>query len=48
MNDPYPSSKPANYKQADRPRSLLERLTDFISPEPDTRAELLEVLQESA
>ena len=47
MNDPYPSSKPANHKQTDRPRSLLERLSDFISPEPDTRAELLEVLQDA-
>ena len=47
MNDPYPSSKAANHKQPDRPRSLLERLSDFISPEPDTRAELLEVLQDA-
>ena len=47
MNDPYPSSKPASYRQQDRPRSLLERLSDFISPEPDTRAELLEVLQDA-
>ena len=47
MNDPYPSSKPAQYRQPDRPRSLLERLSDFISPEPDTRAELLEVLQDA-
>ncbi|QEZ45644.1 HlyC/CorC family transporter [Cupriavidus oxalaticus] len=47
MNDPYPSSKPAYLKQVDRPRSLLERLSDLISPEPDTRAELLEVLQEA-
>jgi magnesium and cobalt transporter len=47
MNDPYPSSKPASYRQPDRPRSLLERLSDFISPEPDTRAELLEVLQDA-
>jgi len=47
MNDPYPSSKPANHRQADRPRSLLERLTDLISPEPDSRTELLEVLQDA-
>ncbi|KWR87345.1 HlyC/CorC family transporter [Cupriavidus sp. IDO] len=47
MNDPYPSSKPAHLKQTDRPRSLLERLSDFISPEPDSRAELLEVLQDA-
>lgn len=31
----------------ERPRSLLERLTDLISPEPDTRAELLEILQDA-
>ncbi|CAJ0797357.1 Magnesium and cobalt efflux protein CorC [Ralstonia condita] len=42
MNDPYPSPKPA-----DKPRSLLERLTDLISPEPESRAELLEILQDA-
>lgn len=42
MNDPYPSSK-----SVDRPRSLLERLSDLISPEPESRAELLEVLQDA-
>jgi magnesium and cobalt transporter len=42
MNDPYPSRR-----NADRPRSLLERLTDLISPEPDSRAELLEKLQDA-
>ncbi|MFP3693728.1 magnesium/cobalt efflux protein, partial [Burkholderia sp. SIMBA_048] len=44
MNDSYPSRR-----QADKPqekRSLLERLTDFISPEPDSRSELLEILQD--
>jgi len=47
MNDPYPSSKPAQFRQSDRPRSLLERLTDLISPEPESRAELLAVLQDA-
>ncbi|KKB65157.1 cation transporter [Robbsia andropogonis] len=42
MNDPYPSRR-----NTDRPRSLLERLTDLISPEPDSRAELLEILQDA-
>lgn len=42
MNDPYPSRRPI-----DRPRSLLERLTDLISPEPESRAELLEILQDA-
>ena len=42
MNDPYPSPKPA-----DKPRTLLERLTDLISPEPESRAELLEILQDA-
>ena len=28
-------------------RSLLERLTAFISPEPENRAELLEVLHDA-
>ncbi|APR96630.1 cation transporter [Pandoraea thiooxydans] len=31
----------------DKPRSLLERLTDLISPEPESRAELLEILQDA-
>jgi len=45
MNDSYPSRR-----QTDKPqekRSLLERLTDFISPEPDSRSELLEILQDA-
>jgi len=42
MNDPYPSRR-----TPDRPRSLLERLTDLISPEPETRVELLEILQDA-
>jgi magnesium and cobalt transporter len=46
MNDPYPSRKIA-LKSHDKPRSLLERLTDFISPEPETRGELLEILQDA-
>jgi magnesium and cobalt transporter len=46
MNDPYPSRKTAS-KPQDKPRSLLERLTDFISPEPETRGELLEILQDA-
>jgi len=46
MNDPYPSRKTA-IKSHDKPRSLLERLTDLISPEPETRGELLEILQDA-
>jgi magnesium and cobalt transporter len=45
MNDSYPSRR-----HPDKPhekRSLLERLTDFISPEPETRGELLEILQDA-
>ena len=45
MNDPYPSRR-----HTDKPpekRSLLERLTDFISHEPESRDELLEVLQDA-
>ena len=45
MNDPYPS-RPGR-KNTDKPRSLLERLTDLISPEPESRAELLEILQDA-
>ncbi|MGI4812930.1 MAG: HlyC/CorC family transporter [Janthinobacterium lividum] len=42
MNDPHPGRR-----NTERPRSLLERLTDFISPEPESRSELLEVLQDA-
>jgi magnesium and cobalt transporter len=42
MNDPYPSRR-----ITDKPRSLLERLTDLISPEPESRAEVLEILQDA-
>ncbi|HEY2608851.1 MAG TPA: magnesium/cobalt efflux protein, partial [Paraburkholderia sp.] len=45
MNDTYPSRRPTDKPQ--EKRSLLERLTDFISPEPDSRAELLEILQDA-
>jgi magnesium and cobalt transporter len=44
MNDPYP---PSRRKPPERPRSLLERLTNLISPEPESRAELLEILQDA-
>ena len=46
MNDTYPS----RHRTSDKPqekRSLLERLTDFISPEPESRGELLEILQDA-
>ncbi|UDG83281.1 HlyC/CorC family transporter [Candidatus Vallotia lariciata] len=46
MNDPYPSRK-SHLKNLDKPRSLLERLTDLISPEPESRAQLLEILQDA-
>lgn len=42
MNDSYPSPK-----SSDKPRTLLERLTDLISPEPESRDELLEILQDA-
>ncbi|WP_153099427.1 HlyC/CorC family transporter [Paraburkholderia hayleyella] len=45
MNDTYPSRRPTD--PLPEKRSLLERLTDFISPEPDSRAELLEILQDA-
>ena len=39
---------PGSAKSADKPhRSLLERLTALISPEPENRAELLEVLNDA-
>ena len=42
MNDPYPSRR-----STDKPRSLLERLTDLMSREPESRSELLEILQDA-
>lgn len=45
MNDSYPSRKSSD--KLPEKRSLLERLTDFISPEPESRGELLEVLQDA-
>ena len=45
MNDSYPSRKLTDKPQ--EKRSLLERLTDFISPEPESRGELLEILQDA-
>ncbi|WP_225721272.1 HlyC/CorC family transporter [Candidatus Vallotiella sp. (ex Adelges kitamiensis)] len=46
MNDPYPTRK-SHPKHPDKPRSLLERLTDLISPEPESRAQLLAILQDA-
>ena len=46
MNDSYPSPK-FSAKLTDKPRTLLERLTDLISPEPESRDELLEILQDA-
>ncbi|HTI18190.1 MAG TPA: transporter associated domain-containing protein [Trinickia sp.] len=45
MNDSYPSRR--NTGKPQEKRSLLERLTDFISPEPETRSELLDILQDA-
>jgi magnesium and cobalt transporter len=45
MNDSYPSRRHTDKPQ--EKRSLLERLTDLISPEPDSRGELLEILQDA-
>lgn len=44
MQDLPSSSKPTDIKPH---RSLFERLTAFISPEPDNRAALLDVLQDA-
>lgn len=51
MNDPDPHSNPTqpkfSAKLQDRPRSLLERLTHLIAPEPETQIELLAILQDA-
>lgn len=48
MNDPHPSSALPDARRQNKPhRSLLERLSAFISPEPDTRDELLEILHDA-
>ena len=45
MNDLPPSRKPG---KNDKPqRSLLERLSNFLSPEPDTHDELLDILHDA-
>ncbi|MFM7632550.1 MAG: HlyC/CorC family transporter, partial [Betaproteobacteria bacterium] len=44
MQDYPPGSRPAEQKQQ---RSLLERLTALIAPEPENRAELLALLHEA-
>ena len=44
MQDYPPGSRPTAQKQQ---RSLLERLTALITPEPETRAELLALLHEA-
>ncbi|MCS6765198.1 MAG: CBS domain-containing protein [Candidatus Protistobacter heckmanni] len=46
MNAPHPG-KPGKGPAADKPRSLLERLSDLISPEPESRDELLQTLQDA-
>ncbi|UDG82487.1 HlyC/CorC family transporter [Candidatus Vallotia cooleyia] len=46
MNDSYPIRKSYS-KYSEKPRSLLERFTDLISPEPESRGELLEILQDA-
>ncbi len=45
MKDPHP--KRSSTRSPDKPRSLLERLTHFISPEPESCSELLEILQDA-
>ena len=44
MQDYPPGGRPAEQKQQ---RSLLERLTALIAPEPENRAELLELLHDA-
>jgi magnesium and cobalt transporter len=43
----HPSPTPTPTSETKPHRSLIERLTAFISPEPENRAELLEVLQDA-
>jgi len=47
MTDSSHSRRENNPDKSHEKRSLLERLTDFISPGPDSRGELLEVLQDA-
>lgn len=46
MNDSTPSRKPHALSHTPK-RSLLERLTDLITHEPESRAEVLEMLQDA-
>ena len=43
MSDPHPSRAP---RSPDK-RSLFERLVEFLSPGPDSKAELIETLAEA-
>ncbi|MDU0810421.1 MAG: transporter associated domain-containing protein [Burkholderia sp.] len=45
MNGSYPNRK-SNSKTNEK-RSLIERLTNFISPEPESQVELLKILQDA-
>ncbi|MEX3605421.1 MAG: hypothetical protein VB142_01425 [Burkholderia sp.] len=45
MNDLYPSRESTG--KPPEKRSLLERLTDFISPESESHGELLAIFQEA-
>ncbi|MDU0809748.1 MAG: transporter associated domain-containing protein [Burkholderia sp.] len=45
MNGSYPSRNPNN--KSNEKRSLIERLTKFISPEPESQIELLKILQDA-
>lgn len=45
MKDPHPAHNAI--KSTEKRRSLLERLTRFIAPEPESSGELLEILQDA-
>jgi len=47
MNDPRPRRLPHTPATLPKPRSLLERLSHLISSEPETRGELLDMLQDA-
>ena len=56
VSDPYPSRPPRGDRAAERPeragahhdrRSLFERVVEFLSPGPDSKAELIETLADA-
>ncbi|KQP14201.1 HlyC/CorC family transporter [Pseudorhodoferax sp. Leaf267] len=47
MSDPYPARSSSGMPEREDKRSFLQKLAEFIHPGPDSRAELIETLNEA-